>query len=253
MAVFQGFYALGTGVSNQGVFTEAIGYTRPVVALTGTAVGGLTQAIGQITGPTGPVGSKLSEGAIFDAPVSGNCLCRWHWTLRTTIPANFAAITVSFSFLDAIAMALNLSSIGGGGSSGSAVDQGSQIGWVNGNPLLASTRLSLQSGALVALITVPAPTVVMIPQVVTVGSSVPMTGTMMLVNKTIGSATAVSLSQGASPWVIYTIKDYKGDAATNNITVTPSSGLIDGAASFVININYMAASLVFDGTNWSIV
>lgn len=46
------------------------------------------------------------------------------------------------------------------------------------------------------------------------------------------------------------IKDSGGSAQTNNITVSPASGTIDGAASFVINNNYQSIDLVSDGTNW---
>lgn len=46
------------------------------------------------------------------------------------------------------------------------------------------------------------------------------------------------------------IADESGNAATNNITITPSAGLINGAATFVIKENYASAVLIFDGTNW---
>jgi len=47
-----------------------------------------------------------------------------------------------------------------------------------------------------------------------------------------------------------TIKDEGGLAGTNNITITPASGTIDGAASIVINTNYGSSTVIFDGTNW---
>jgi hypothetical protein len=51
-----------------------------------------------------------------------------------------------------------------------------------------------------------------------------------------------------------TVKDSGGGAASYNITVaTPASETIDGAASFVLNINYGAVTLTSDGTNWFIV
>lgn len=86
------------------------------------------------------------------------------------------------------------------------------------------------------------------------GASVTMSTAVLLVNKATGSATAVTLPPAPVVFTqTYIIKDQKGDAATNNITVTPSSGLIDGASSFVMNINRMSISLIFDGTNWSLV
>lgn len=145
-AVFTGFYALGTGVSNLGVFTEATTYTRPAVALTGTALSGLTQAIGQITGPTGPVGGSLSKGAIFDSLTGGTCLAYWDWTVLTAVPANFLAVTANIVLNTYLQTALNLALLGGLGSTGSIIDAGAQIGTVNGTPLIAATRLTISPG-----------------------------------------------------------------------------------------------------------
>lgn len=50
-----------------------------------------------------------------------------------------------------------------------------------------------------------------------------------------------------------TIKDIAGNSGANNITITPSSGTIDGAATLVIASNYASADLVFNGTDWSVV
>jgi hypothetical protein len=49
---------------------------------------------------------------------------------------------------------------------------------------------------------------------------------------------------------VITFKDESGAAFTNNITITPTSGTIDGAATFVINTNYQAINLIFNGTNY---
>jgi hypothetical protein len=50
----------------------------------------------------------------------------------------------------------------------------------------------------------------------------------------------------------YTVKDGKGDAETNNITLTPASGNIDGAASYVMNKPYQSISFFYSGTEWCI-
>jgi hypothetical protein len=50
----------------------------------------------------------------------------------------------------------------------------------------------------------------------------------------------------------YRIKDSVGSASTNNITVTPSGKNIDGAASFVMNVNYQSIDICYNGTEWSI-
>lgn len=48
------------------------------------------------------------------------------------------------------------------------------------------------------------------------------------------------------------IFDISGTAATNHITVSPASGTINGAASYVISVAYGSATIQSDGTNWFI-
>jgi len=67
---------------------------------------------------------------------------------------------------------------------------------------------------------------------------------IVLVNKTSGAATTVNLPAGVDG-TTFVIKDMKGDAATNNITITPASGNIDGAATKVLNINYQSANVTY--------
>jgi len=52
---------------------------------------------------------------------------------------------------------------------------------------------------------------------------------------------------------VHIIKDNVGSAGTNNITITPSGKNIDGAASYVMNVNYGSVNIVYNGTEWSIV
>lgn len=146
MVALTGFVALGTGISNLGVFQEATTYTRPAVALTGSVIAGLTQSLSQITGPTGPVGGTITKGAIFDSLTGGNMICYWDWTLLTAVPANFLAIVLNIQFNTYIATALNMALSGGQGSSGSLIDAGAQIGTMNGQPLLAGCRLNIAAG-----------------------------------------------------------------------------------------------------------
>jgi hypothetical protein len=64
------------------------------------------------------------------------------------------------------------------------------------------------------------------------------TDTRILVNKTVGSPTTVSLLAGSSYFQPVLVKDLKGDAGTNNITVT-FPGTFDGIASpLTINTNF---------------
>jgi hypothetical protein len=91
------------------------------------------------------------------------------------------------------------------------------------------------------------------PRVVT-ASPVTMTSsdTVLVVRKTTGSATAITLPTPNGAGQVITIKDGKGDAATNPITVTPSSGTIDGAANVAINTAYGVVRLFYDGTTWTV-
>ena len=63
---------------------------------------------------------------------------------------------------------------------------------------------------------------------------------------------AVALPAGVTGTVYY-IKDGTGDAATNNITITPAAGTIDGAASATINTNFGALTLAYTGAKWEII
>jgi hypothetical protein len=76
------------------------------------------------------------------------------------------------------------------------------------------------------------------------------------VNKTVGGATQVTLTAHAKSGYFAFVKDGKGDAATNNITIVPDGSTnnttIDGAANLVINTNYGSVSLYHNGTEWSV-
>ena len=74
------------------------------------------------------------------------------------------------------------------------------------------------------------------------------------VNKTTGAATKVLLPTNPSLWVDYTIIDGKGDAVTNNITITGASGtMINGQPSFLMNANNDAITLrAVSATVWRV-
>lgn len=72
----------------------------------------------------------------------------------------------------------------------------------------------------------------------------------VLSNMASAGAVAVSLTGATPAGMSFTVKDAKGDAAANNITITPTSGTIDGAATLVINTNYGKANVVSDGVNY---
>lgn len=72
------------------------------------------------------------------------------------------------------------------------------------------------------------------------------------VNKASGAATGIALPVPGYNGQAYKIVDFKGDAATNNITITPNSGTINGASTWVISENYGAVELVWNGTNYAV-
>jgi len=76
---------------------------------------------------------------------------------------------------------------------------------------------------------------------------------LVVINLTVPGAMGVTLPSTPATGRIVIVKDGKGDATTNNITVSPASGNIDGAATFVIAANYGAVTCVYNGTEWSVV
>jgi hypothetical protein len=70
-----------------------------------------------------------------------------------------------------------------------------------------------------------------------------------------GAPITVELPNAApSTGRVYYIKDRTGSAGTNNITITTVGGAvtIDGSTSFVMNTNYEAVNVIFNGTNYEI-
>lgn len=72
----------------------------------------------------------------------------------------------------------------------------------------------------------------------------------LCVNKASGAATTVNLPASPATGLTYLIKDCKGDAATNNITITPNAGSIDNAGTYVINTNLGSVAVTYNGTGW---
>jgi hypothetical protein len=67
------------------------------------------------------------------------------------------------------------------------------------------------------------------------------------------SAFTVTLPAAAVGRMV-TVKDSGGGSATYTVTIaTPASQTIDGAASYVLEVNYGAVTLTNDGTNWFII
>jgi hypothetical protein len=88
-------------------------------------------------------------------------------------------------------------------------------------------------------------------RVVTAAGNVTMLASdfLLVLNKTVGAATNVTLPTAPIIGQNVIIKDGKGDALTNNITVL---GAIDGGTSFVLTQAYQAIDLIYTGTVWAI-
>lgn len=77
---------------------------------------------------------------------------------------------------------------------------------------------------------------------------------IVMINKLVGEPTPVILPTDFTSFCgqrIISIKDMKGDAATNNITIMASSGLIDGQSSVLINNNYQSYTFIRNQYGWS--
>lgn len=82
------------------------------------------------------------------------------------------------------------------------------------------------------------------------------TDTVLLINKTVAGPTSVLLPASPLLTAVYTrlivVKDMKGDAGTNNITLDAGSGhLINGQQTLVMNANYGTTMLIgMSSTQW---
>ncbi len=70
--------------------------------------------------------------------------------------------------------------------------------------------------------------------------------------RTVTIPTASNTGANANRGKVYIIKDQSGLAGTNNITIHPTSGTIDGAESISINSNFGEVEVYSDGSNWFI-
>lgn len=93
----------------------------------------------------------------------------------------------------------------------------------------------------------------LIPTVVTAaGTYVIVTADVVVVlNKTVGAATTVTLPASPNTGRILIIKDGKGDAAANNITISGNGKNLDGSANLTISSNFGVSRIVYNGTQWN--
>jgi len=93
------------------------------------------------------------------------------------------------------------------------------------------------------------------PQIVTAGASVSLSPSSrkVIINKAVAGIITVSLPASPKVGQEILVKDGKGDAKSNNITILAPGKTIDGNSSIVMINNYQAYSLLFNGTEWNIV
>ena len=84
------------------------------------------------------------------------------------------------------------------------------------------------------------------------GVSLATTDAVVVVRKAAGAATSVMLESGPAAGRVVVVKDGRGDAGTNPITIAPPSGTIDGAASYALSAGYASVTLIYTGTEWSV-
>lgn len=90
---------------------------------------------------------------------------------------------------------------------------------------------------------------------VTSGNYTVVNESLIVVDKTSGAATTITLPSSPVDGRCIVVKDGKGDAATNNITISHATDTIDGAASYTISENYGSVMLEYDSTQgeWGVI
>lgn len=76
---------------------------------------------------------------------------------------------------------------------------------------------------------------------------------VITIDKTVPTATTVTLPSVPTTSRSLIIKDGQGQAGANNITISGNGNTIDGSATYVINVSWGAAELIYNGTEWNII
>lgn len=76
---------------------------------------------------------------------------------------------------------------------------------------------------------------------------------IITMNKTVGEITTITLPASPSTSRSLIIKDGKGDSSTFNITIDGNGKTIDGSASLVLDFNFQAIEIVYNGTEWNVI
>jgi phosphopantothenate synthetase len=92
-------------------------------------------------------------------------------------------------------------------------------------------------------------------RIVTVAGPVTVLSTdqVVVVNKAAGEATLVNLFAFPATGTRIVIKDGRGDAATNPLTIVPAMGTIDGIATYAMNVDRQSTTLFYSGAEWEVI
>jgi hypothetical protein len=75
-----------------------------------------------------------------------------------------------------------------------------------------------------------------------------------VINRAAGAATAVTTPPNPVIGQTVTIKDGKGDAGANPITITtPGAELIDGSGTVLLNVNWAWMTAIWGGLEWHVI
>lgn len=205
---------------------------------------------------TSGVGSTLSRAILVDGATAisefvgeartGKASLKGSSSGLISVLPQAAAGTYNFNLPTTAGTSGYLLTSAGGGSSPmtwtGVGTSGAVIPLLNGNNTYSG--VSTFAGALAAAM-----------RVITAAGAVTVSATtdyFLCVNKSSGAATVVNLPASPATGLTYLVKDCKGDASTNNITITPATGNIDGAGTYVINVDRGSVAVSYTGAEWSI-
>jgi hypothetical protein len=247
-------------ITSTGTITATTQFTGPATGLTGIPGAQITGA-NSIPASTLP----LATGAAFGAVQVGSGLGITAGVISNagvtafavsgsglSVTASTGSITLSFANQNA-----NLV-LAGPASGGAAAPAYRALVPLDLPVATAAALGAAQAGAGIAVsagvFSVSPQAIVRTNRVVTAAGAVTVTTAddIVIINKTVGAATVVNLPATPTNGEWFTIKDGKGDAGTNTITITPAAGTIDGQATHLIESNYGSRELVYNGTEWNV-
>lgn len=219
-----------------------------VVSLAVSGVDYLSGGAGSIT--NGMLANSSTTVAGQTCTLGGSCFtASGNTTKLGTVGTVVASQCVQFDSNGNLAAAGGACTTGGGGGTVSSGTAG-QVAYYTGNGTVVGGSGNLVVGT--NGITLGGGTVNQSRTVTAAGAiTVALTDYFICVNKTVGAATTVNLPATPVTGQTYVVKDCKGDSQTNNITLTPAAGNIDGASTLVLNQGYGSVSLIYTGSAWS--